>query len=149
MRRIGQLQGLRLMKFDEVYGRTYRSELSQLEAAEILGMSERTFRRWRDRFEAEGAAGLYDRRLDRVSARRAGVDPGSTRSQHRWIYSIPSTGITPPGTSGRSCLESMTSSCQMAHYTTPAVYKVVLRFDQIRLQVSAAVSGWCKIRFLN
>ena len=74
MRRTDQLQGLRLMKFDEVYGRTYRGELSQLEAAEILGMSERTFRRWRDRFEAEGAEGLYDRRLGRVSARRAGVD---------------------------------------------------------------------------
>ena len=74
MRRIEQLQGLRLMKFEEVYGRTYRGELSQLEAAEILGMSERTFRRWRDRFQAEGAEGLYDRRLGRVSGRRAGVD---------------------------------------------------------------------------
>ena len=37
-------------------------------------MSERAFRRWRERFEAEGAEGLYDRRLGRVSARRAGVD---------------------------------------------------------------------------
>ena len=74
MRRTEQLQGLRLMKFEEVYGRSYRGELSQLEAAEILGMSERTFRRYRDRFEAEGAAGLYDRRLGRASARRAGVD---------------------------------------------------------------------------
>ena len=37
MRRTEQLQGLRLMKFDEVYGRTYRGELSQLEAAEIPG----------------------------------------------------------------------------------------------------------------
>ncbi len=74
MRRTEQLQGLRLMKFEDVYGRAYRGELSQLEAAEILGMSERTFRRYRDRFEADGAAGLYDRRLGRVSARRAGVD---------------------------------------------------------------------------
>jgi transposase len=62
------------MKFEEVYGRSYRGGLSQLEAAEILGVSERTFRRWRDRYEAEGAEGLYDRRLGRVSARRAGVD---------------------------------------------------------------------------
>ena len=51
-----------------------RGELSQAEAAEILGTSERTFRRWRDRFEADGAAGLYDRRLGRLSARRAPVD---------------------------------------------------------------------------
>ena len=39
MRRTEQLQGLRLMKFEDVYGRTYRGELSQSEAAEILGMS--------------------------------------------------------------------------------------------------------------
>ena len=74
MRRTEQLQGLRLMKFEDVYGRTYGDGLSQSEAAEILGMSERTFRRYRDRFEAEGAAGLYDRRLGRASARCAGVD---------------------------------------------------------------------------
>ncbi len=74
MRRTERLQGLRLMKFEDIYGRTYRGELSQMEAAEILGMSERTFRRYRDRFEADGAEGLYDRRLGRASARRAGVD---------------------------------------------------------------------------
>ncbi len=51
MRRTEVLQGLRLMKFEDVYGKTHRGELSQSEAAEILGMSERTFRRWRDRFE--------------------------------------------------------------------------------------------------
>jgi len=74
MGRTEQLQGLRLMKFEDIYGRTYRGELSQQEAAEVLGMSERTFRRWRDRFEADGAEGLYDRRLGRVSARRVPVD---------------------------------------------------------------------------
>ena len=73
MRRTEQLQGLRLMKFEEVYGRSYRGELSQVEASEILGVSERTFRRWRDRYQAEGAEGLYDRRLGR--ARRGA--PGS------------------------------------------------------------------------
>ena len=74
MRRTEQVQGLRLMKFEEVYGRTHRGGLSQAEAAEVLGVSERTFRRWRDRYEAEGADGLYDRRLGRLSARRAPVD---------------------------------------------------------------------------
>ncbi len=44
MRRTEQLQGLRLMKFEEIYGRSYRGELSQLEAAEILGVSERIVR---------------------------------------------------------------------------------------------------------
>ena len=74
MRRTERAQGLRLMKFEEVYARTRARRLSHAEAAEILGTSERTFRRWRDRFEADGAEGLYDRRLGRVSARRAPVD---------------------------------------------------------------------------
>ena len=37
-------------------------------------MSRSAPRRWRDRYEAEGADGLYDRRLGRLSARRAPVD---------------------------------------------------------------------------
>ena len=72
MRRTAQFQGLRLMKFDlrpdpgrdpEPGGR-----------GGDPGISERTFRRWRGRFEADGADGLYDRRLGKVSARRAAVD---------------------------------------------------------------------------
>ncbi len=37
----------------------------------MLGIGERTFRRWRDRFEEEGDAGLADRRLGRPSQKRA------------------------------------------------------------------------------
>ena len=99
MRRTEQLQGLRLMKFEEVYGRSYRGELSQVEASEILGVSERTFRRWRDRYQAEGAEGLYDRRLGRASGRGA---PGSTRCWTCWRCSTRATGISRPSTSGRS-----------------------------------------------
>jgi transposase len=62
------------MKFEELYERTISRELCQEDAASILGVSERTFRRWRDRFEAEGAEGLYDRRLGRLSDRRVPVD---------------------------------------------------------------------------
>ena len=74
MRRTEVLQGLRQMKFEDVYGRWRERRLSQAEAAEILGMSERTFRRWRDRYDGEGAAGLLDRRLGKASARRVPVD---------------------------------------------------------------------------
>ncbi len=74
MKRTEVLQGLRMMKFEEIYDRTQRRELSQYEAASILGVSERTFRRWRDRFEEEGAQGLYDKRLGRVSSHRVPVD---------------------------------------------------------------------------
>jgi transposase len=74
MRRTEVLQGLRRMKFEDVYGRWQQRRLSQAEAAEILGMSERTFRRWRDRYQADGLEGLADRRLGKASARRVPVD---------------------------------------------------------------------------
>jgi transposase len=74
MRRTEVLQGLRRMKFEDVYGRWQARRLSQAEAAEILGMSERTFRRWRGRYQADGLEGLADRRLGKASARRVPVD---------------------------------------------------------------------------
>jgi len=63
MERTELLQGLRLMKFERVRDRWHDRELSQLEAAEILGVTERTFRRWCERYEESGEAGLLDRRL--------------------------------------------------------------------------------------
>jgi transposase len=57
------------LKLRDVLSRWEADELSQLEAAELLGMSERTFRRWSGRYETEGEAGLLDRRLGRRSGR--------------------------------------------------------------------------------
>ncbi len=74
MRRTEFLQGIRLMKFEEILDRARSRELSQGAAASVLGVSERTFRRWRDRYDADGAEGLYDCRLGKVSARRVPVD---------------------------------------------------------------------------
>ncbi len=74
MRRTEVLQGIRMMKFAEIYERSERGVLSKHEAASILGVSERTFRRWRARYEAEGGEGLYDRRLGKVSGCRVPVD---------------------------------------------------------------------------
>ena len=48
--------------------------LSCVEAGELLGMSERHFRRLCDAYEARGAEGLIDRRRGRASGRRAPVD---------------------------------------------------------------------------
>ncbi|HEX3920546.1 MAG TPA: ISNCY family transposase, partial [Caulobacteraceae bacterium] len=45
-------------------------ELGQELASQMLGISDRTFRRWRDRLKDEGASGLKDRRL-LPSGRRA------------------------------------------------------------------------------
>ena len=59
------------MRFEELLERWQRGSLSHGEAASALGVSERTFRRWRDRYEEEGAGGLIDRRVGRPSPRRA------------------------------------------------------------------------------
>jgi transposase len=74
MRRTEALQGVRMMRFLDVFGRWEAAELGQLEAAELLGVGERTFRRWRDRYAEEGEAGLLDRRLGKVSAKRVPVE---------------------------------------------------------------------------
>ena len=73
MGRAGVLQGVRQRRFESLLDRHERGELSQLEAAEMLGITERTFRRWRDRLRDEGPAGLVDRRIGKPSSRRAAV----------------------------------------------------------------------------
>lgn len=74
MRRTEALQGVRMIKFLDILGRYEAAEFSQLEAAALLGVGERTFRRWRQRFEEDGEAGLLDRRLGQVSGKRVPVD---------------------------------------------------------------------------
>ena len=64
-------EGLRRMRFESLVGRWDRGEITQVEAAEMLGVSVRTFQRWSERLEEAGAEGLADRRLGRRSPRRA------------------------------------------------------------------------------
>ena len=67
------LRELRKMRFLEVYERCRMRRLSYAEAAETLGVSERTFRRMRGRYEAEGETGLLDRRIGKPSPHRIGA----------------------------------------------------------------------------
>jgi transposase len=59
------------MRFEAILARHEQGELSQIEAAEMLGISERSLRRWRDRLCEEGVEGLKDRRIGKPSSRRA------------------------------------------------------------------------------
>jgi transposase len=63
-----------MAKFCDVLSRWTRRELSALDASQILGCSERQFRRYRRRYEEEGLTGLFDKRLGRASARRVPAD---------------------------------------------------------------------------
>jgi transposase len=74
MRRTEALQGVRMAMFLNILSRWESAELNQDEAAELLGVSERTFRRWTRRYEEEGEAGLVDRRLGKASGKRVPVD---------------------------------------------------------------------------
>jgi transposase len=60
---------VRLARYVEALERYRGGRLSCVEAAELLGISERHFRRLRDRYEAAGAEGLIDRRRGRASGR--------------------------------------------------------------------------------
>jgi len=79
MRRSEALQGVRVIKFRSVLERYESSELNQCEAAEVLGIGERTFRRWQQRHEESGEGGLLDRRLGRASGKRVPVGRRTAR----------------------------------------------------------------------
>ena len=74
MKRTKVLEEIRKMRFEEAYEGWQEGRLSQDEAARLLGICDRSFRRYRDRYEEQGMAGLLDKRLNQVSHRRAPVD---------------------------------------------------------------------------
>ena len=91
MRRTEALQGVRMIKFLDILGRYEAAEFGQLEAAELLGVGERTFRRWRQRYEDEGEVGLRDRRLGKASAKRV---PADRQAQVAALYRERYAGFT-------------------------------------------------------
>ena len=62
------------MRFEEAYWGWTESRLTQEEAARLLGVCDRTFRRYINRYEEDGLEGLLDKRLTQISSRRASVD---------------------------------------------------------------------------
>ena len=62
------------MRFEEAYEGWKKGRLKQEEAARLLGVCDRTYRRYLVRYEEEGMEGLVDRRLGQISHRSAPVD---------------------------------------------------------------------------
>ena len=75
MKRTQLLQEIRQMHFEEVLRIWTESRLTQDEAARMLGVSARSFRRYLGKYREQGLEGLKDKRLTQASARRA---PGCT-----------------------------------------------------------------------
>ena len=71
MRRTRMLWEVFVVRFEEALARYRKRRLTAEEAAEVLGMSGRNFRRLADRYEEEGIDGLRDRRIGKPSPRRA------------------------------------------------------------------------------
>ena len=61
----------RAMKVQEVMLLTMAKKISWWQAAEILGISDRHMRRWRERYEEFGFRGLFDRRRGKPLPKRA------------------------------------------------------------------------------
>lgn len=68
------LQEIRRMQFERVYTDWRSKGLTQEEAARILGVTDRTFRRYINQYNEEGIEGLCDARLTQASHRRAPLD---------------------------------------------------------------------------
>ena len=63
----------RAMKVEEVILRAIARKITWWQAAEIIGISDRQMRRWRERYEEFGVRGLYDRRRGRPSPKRVAL----------------------------------------------------------------------------
>ncbi len=74
MKRTQWLQEIKKMRFEEAYTGWSEHRLTQKEAAILLSVHERTFRRYIARYKEEGLEGLLDKRLTKASHRRAPVD---------------------------------------------------------------------------
>ena len=81
MRPAEWLQEVRMKRFEEAYDGWTEQRLSQEEAARILGVSDRTFRRYVERYNDGGLEALHDQRISRASHRRAPVDEVMTLTE--------------------------------------------------------------------
>jgi transposase len=64
----------RAMKVQEVILRAISGKILWMQAAEILGISDRSMRRWKQRYEEGGYDGLFDRRKQRPSPKRVPLE---------------------------------------------------------------------------
>jgi hypothetical protein len=88
MKQTEWLQEKRKMRFEEAYEGCKCGRLTQIEAALLLGVCDRTFRRYMDKYEEGGLDALLDKRLSQASHRCAPVDEVMRLTeQYRSCYS--------------------------------------------------------------
>ena len=65
---------VRAMKIQEVILKAISGEILWIEAADIIGVSYRTMKRWKQRYQDNGYDGIFDRRARRPSPKRVPLD---------------------------------------------------------------------------
>src|ERR1700676_2875676 len=63
----------RMIKLQDVLLKAMAKKITWWDAAEIIGVTDRTMRRWRERLEEHGYSGLGDRRKGKLSGRRVAL----------------------------------------------------------------------------
>src|SRR5213082_2329962 len=95
----------RMMKVREVILRALAKRITWWQAAEILGISDRSMRRWPERYQKHGYDGLFDRRRGKPSPKRVAVEvleeilrlpqffvqrlSTALRDEHHMIFALP------------------------------------------------------------
>ena len=97
----------RMMKLQDVILKAMAKKITWIEAAEIIGVSDGTMRRMRDRYQEHGYNGLFDQRRGK---RRHPSRSDGDRPSRCWGSTGTSTSISTCGTFTRSCARSTTSS---------------------------------------
>ena len=140
MRRTEALQGVRMIRFRSVLGRYEADGIEPVEAAELLGVSERTFRRWCQRFEDGRRGGPVGSPAWQGSGKRVPVDreeevetsvSDALQRFHRTAFprapgaaTTGSPGATPgrrPSCNRRACWNGAATRRASAQTATPAV----------------------------
>jgi hypothetical protein len=94
----------RIMKVQKVILKAMAGTLKWWEAAEIIGVSDQTMRRWRERYQEHGYDGLYDYRKNRPSPKRIPVETSEKVLHRKWriVTARPRTSNFSPGI--RNCI---------------------------------------------
>src|SRR5450755_2656523 len=113
----------RAMKVQEVILRAMARKITWYQAAEIIGISDRHMRRWRERYEEFGYDGLFDRRRGQPSPKRVPVDAEGGRESGCASADASGTGAARVGDPDDSRLLAPgtgTERAQLRHLAGPA-----------------------------
>ncbi len=145
------------MQVHEVMMRALSGEMHWFRAADILGVSARTMRRWREEYERRGCHGFFDRRRAVPSPRRgAGLAPSDGRFRKgdtgavigraltdRRLVAVPPALETETMLAGYSARSAASGSIRLARRAgiNPATADTAASSSTVRAAIAGSVGG--------